>query len=126
MDSDDSQADIFATQPPKNKTEFKTSSAPVYSPYVYPWLVIFKWGGDIETPFNLFSVEDLVEGELDPKIISGILSTPSRIRPRDLSFFPDFSISIIAKVEKSKYNCCWTLYTLAKINLKKYFYFQLF
>lgn len=108
MDSDDSQADIFATQLPNKKKEFQTSSAPLYmgpkppSNFVYTWLIIFKWGGDINNPFELLSVDDLEDGELDPKFLSGILSPTSRMRHRDLSFYPDFAISIFAKIEKCK------------------------
>lgn len=110
MDSDDSQVDIFATQvPPKKKKELRTLSAPLYtgpnpSGYVYPWLIIFRWGGDIGQPFVLFSVEELAEGELDPKILTGILSSTSRMKHRDLGFFPDFSISIFSKLEKCKFH----------------------
>lgn len=114
MDSEDSQADIFATQieMPAKKKDFKTLSAPLYlgpkptSHLSYDWLIIFMWGGDINNPFQLFSVDDLEEGELDPKFLSGMLSIPSRLRHRDLSFYPDFSISIVAKIEKSKFISC--------------------
>ena len=106
MDSDDSQADIFATQVVPRKKEFRTFSAPLHlgskatSTMSYDWLMIFMWGGDINNPFELFSVEDLEEGELDPKFLTGMLSPSSRMRHRDISFYPDFSISIVAKIEK--------------------------
>ena len=108
MDSDDSQADIFATQVQVKKKEFKTLSAPLYlgpkppSNFSYDWLIIFMWGGDINNPFILLAVDDLEEGELDPKFLTGILSPASRLRHRNLSFYPDFSISIFAKIETRK------------------------
>lgn len=105
MDSDDSQVDFFATQKHEKRKEFITSSAPPLSEptnFVYPWFAVFKWGGDIDHPFEILSVEDVEEGELDSKLLTGLLAPPSRLRHRELKCFPDFSISVFAKIESSK------------------------
>ena len=109
MDStDDSQTDIFATQVPPKKKVFKTSSAPPYRPSThvqdldYKWIIIFKWGGDIDFPFELVPVNVFGPDELSSNFLSGILSPLSRLKHREMSAYPDFSISIFAKVEKRK------------------------
>ena len=107
MDSDDSQVDIFATQIQTKKKHFQTSSGPACpgkrpSDLMYSWLIIFRWGGDIDVPFDLMSVDDLKDGELDPKFISGLLTPMSRLRHRNLAHYSDFSVSIFGKMEKSK------------------------
>ena len=107
MDSSDydSQTDIFSLQV---STKLKTiSSAPSYTgpkklDYVYRWLILFKWGGDVENPFELMSVEHLQEGDIDPSFLTGILSPLSRMKHRNIGHFPDFAISIFGKVEESK------------------------
>ena len=108
MDStDDSQSDIFATQAPPKKKVFKTSSAPPYRPSAhvqdleYKWIIIFKWGGDIDFPFELVPVDRFGSDDLNSSFLSGILSPLSRLKHREMSAYPDFSVSIFAKVEKS-------------------------
>lgn len=113
MDSeDDSQCDIFASQviEKKKKQVIKTSSsAPAYQPtkqaldLEYKWIVIFKWGGNIDFPFELFPVEKFGSNEFNSTFLSGILSPLSRLKHREIAAYPDFSISFFGKVEKSKY-----------------------
>lgn len=114
MDSDDSQSDIFATQVIKKKTKLQTSSAPVLkskpktSVFEYCWLIIFKWG-DADYPFELVSISDLEDKDFEKTWLTGILSPMSRKKYQDIGIYPDFSISVFAKVEKSEYNNLYML-----------------
>ena len=113
MDSDDSQIDFFATQLPEKKSKLKSkvcsSSAPLLTrqdskapSYEYLWLVIFKWGGDIDFPFEAVALTDLIPKDYDKTWLTGIMSPKSRRRYRDISIYPDFSISVFGKMEKGK------------------------
>ena len=107
MDSgEDSQVDIFATQPPTKKRKEKeiTSSAPVLhtkkpNDYVYKWLIIFRWGDDTDGPFEMVALDDLNPSEYEANWLTGIMSPKSRRKYRNLDIYPDFSVSVFAKVE---------------------------
>ena len=110
MDSTDydSQADLFATQVPVKKKHFQTSSAPVLPvakvlDYVYDWFIIFKWGGDIDFPFEEVNITEINNSDYDPAWLTGILSPKSRKRYRNFDIYPDFSVSVFAKVEKREF-----------------------
>lgn len=124
----DSQADIFATQvqekiavAKKNmKASLKASSAPLMTnkkapEYVYKWLIIFKWG-DIKYPFEAVAIQDLLPNEYEKTWLSAIMSPASRRRFRNLDIYPDFSVSIYAKIEQGTY----IIYSFVS---KKSFYF---
>ena len=108
MDSSDydSQTDIFSSQVSTKKLKLSSSApsfnGPKSSDFVYRWLIVFKWGGDIDCPFELMSVQHLQPGDMDPTFLTGILSPISRMKHRNFRHYPDFAISIYAKVEESK------------------------
>lgn len=99
--SDDSQADIFASQVKvkKKKKTFVPSSAP--QPLRLPKysdLVFFKWGENGERPFQIMRVSDLQEGDLDEKWLTSFLSPNSRTIQRELATFQGFKVCIFAKI----------------------------
>lgn len=93
-DSDESQADIFAD------TQIPTDDKRDHWVGIYPWLIIFLWGGQ-ENPFILKACVDM-DSDIDVNWLSGILSPKSRRKHRNVKKFPDFSVSIFGKVQKSK------------------------
>lgn len=103
--SDDSQVDIFASQATTKKKLFKTSSAPAPKTgqvIDYKWLIIFKWGGDIDYPFEVVALEDLRSCDYENTWLTGVMSPASRKKYRNLDIYPDFSISVFSKVEGRK------------------------
>ena len=94
-ESDNSQADIFAD------TQVKTYDKKDHWVGVYPWLILFLWGGQ-SNPFLLKSSLDMDSDDIDVTWLSGILSPKSRRKHRNLKMFPDFSVLIFGKFQKSK------------------------
>lgn len=104
--TDDSQLDFFASQvkmKKKKKRFFVTSSAPHPSRKLeFPNLVLFKWGGNIDVPFELLPSKDIDPIDYDEKWFTTFLSPNSRFKKRELDNYPGCWISIFAKIEKSK------------------------
>ena len=102
--TDNSEEDLFSTQTRsklKKKKKKITSSAPLPTlGNEYPCLVIFIRGADVQFPFELLELVNDGSQDVDKKWTSGIMNTDSRKRCRDLKFYPDFSVSVYAKISK--------------------------
>ena len=85
----------------RKKADFITSSLPANNDLQYNFIALFKWGGDINTPFEMVPVDDVKE-DVDRKLIAGILPDKGRCKLRKISIFPNFSVSIVFKLEKSE------------------------
>lgn len=121
--TDNSEDDLFSSQPvsklKKNKKKV-TSSAPLPTlGNEYPCLVIFNRGADVQFPFQLLDLVDDGSQDVDKKWISGIMNTESRKRCRDLKCFPDYMVSVYAKIAKGIF--CWRYDDSQNI----FFYFKL-
>lgn len=98
QDSDESQVDLFAN------TQVKTDEKKDHWIGIYPWLILFLWGGQTH-PFLLKRSEDMDPDDIDVTWLSGILSPKSRLKHRNLKQYPDYSVSIFGKIQKSNFYC---------------------
>ena len=103
--SDDSQQDMFANTQVQTRNEHVTDSNPdkwTDTDFEYPMLIIFRWGGQAD-PFILSFLVELDPEDVNVNWLNGILSPTSRCKHRNLKAFPDFSVSIYSKVQKSRF-----------------------
>lgn len=102
MDSDDSQTDLFAnTQIPTKNSHVNANNQWDTSNLEYPMVVLFLWNGQMN-PFVLVDLTDLEPEDVDEKWLSGILSPVSRLKHRNMKMFPEFGVSLYAKIQKRK------------------------
>ena len=103
-DSDESQTDLFADTQVSTANSYVSESQPNKwkneKNMMYPWMVIFNWGG--ESPFSLLTLTDVDPGDIDGSWLGGILSPKSRLKKRKMKFSPDNSVSIFGKIHKGK------------------------
>lgn len=97
--SDGSQEDIFADT--QHKSESDNDAKWGDHDFEYPWVILFLWGGQ-EEPFVLVNLNDLDPRDIDRKWLTAILSPQSRCKHRNFKKYPDFAVSLYAKVHKSK------------------------
>ena len=102
---DDSLKDFFSfSQSKLKKKTCVTSSAPAVvskeNDDEFPWIIVFQWGGDTDSPFQLCNVREM--GDVEEKILNGILSPKSRLKQRNIEAYPDFFVSFFGKIELCK------------------------
>lgn len=68
----------------------------------YPKLIVYKWVGDVDSPFEIVTIDELDPNDVDSSWTAGVLSPKSRAKSQHLKCFPDHSVSIFGKIEKSK------------------------
>lgn len=106
MDSDDSQADLFANTQVVTRNKHVTEERPdqwADKNFEYPMLILFQWGGQT-SPFILMSLLQLDPRDIDGSWLTGILSPASRRKHRNVRFFSDYKVSIFGKVQKRKFH----------------------
>ena len=100
---DDSLNDMFHKSQSKLRKKLKAISvtAPPKLNDEFPVVIVFKWGGNSENPFELCDMSQL--DDVDTKLLNGILSPKSRQKQRRVEAYPEFSVSIFSKIDKSEF-----------------------
>lgn len=86
----------MSESPPPNT---QTNSA---SNRVYSWAILFKYDVNEEFPFIAVALENYNANNFPVELISGHLGLDDRLKPRQLSKFPDSKICLFAKIEHGK------------------------
>ena len=104
-----SQEDLFANTQVESTNPHVSNDKPdewADTNFDYPYLILFCWDGETN-PFMLVPLTEIDPRDIDWKWLSGILSPKSRCKLRKMTQFPDYSVSIFGKVQRSKLNLLW-------------------
>lgn len=98
-----SQKDMFTSSSPESSPRVE-SSLPEKLTYVYLWIILFDWNGNVEFPFNLYQAAMFDESELKPQWLNGDLDQQSRMKKMKFTAIKGKTFSLFAKVERCKLN----------------------